>query len=143
MATNGSIVTAVVQPASGEVFWSLSNGVLKPFFEGLLALFARKVGAGRERLVVLVLEGAGWHTEPGLAVPDGLRLVSLPRYSPDLQPAERLWRLIDEPLVNRHFASLAALDATVAQRCLLLKAERDTLNAHTGFHCWPKPIKPS
>ena len=100
-------------------------------------------GAGRERIILLVLDNAGWHTEPGLAVPDGIRLVSLPRYSPELQPAERLWRLIDEPLVNRHFASLAELDATVAQRCLILKAERDTLNAHTGFHWWPKPIKPS
>ena len=135
--------TAFVQPASGEVFWSLSNGVSKPFFEGLLALFAREVGAGRERIVVLLLDGAGWHTEPGLAVPDGLRLVYLPRYSPELQPAERLWRLIDEPLVNRHFASLAELDATVAQRCLILEADRDTLKAHTGFHWWPKPIKPS
>lgn len=136
-------VTAFVQPASGEVFWYLSNGVSKPFFEGLLALFAREAGAGRERIVVLLLDGAGWHTEPGLAVPDGIRLVYLPRYSPELQPAERLWPLIDEPLVNRHFATLAELDATVAQRCLVLEADRDALKAHTSFHWWPKPHKPS
>jgi transposase len=136
-------VTAFVQPTSGEVIWYLSNGVSKPFFEALLATFAREVGAGRQRRIVLLLDGAGWHTEPGLIVPDGIRLVYLPPYSPELQPAERLWPLIDEPLVNRHFATLAELDATVAQRCLVLEAERDTLKAHTSFDWWPKPSKPS
>ena len=79
---------AFVQPTSGEVFWYLANGVSKPFFEALLALFAREAGAGRDRIIVLVLDNAGWHTEPGLAVPEGVRLVHLPPYSPELQPAE-------------------------------------------------------
>src|SRR3712207_5027430 len=78
-------VTAFVQPISGETFWYISNGISKPFFAALLALFAREAGAGRVRIVVLGLDNAGWHTEPNLAVPDGIRLVYLPRYSPELQ----------------------------------------------------------
>jgi hypothetical protein len=35
-----------------------------------------------------------------LKLPEGLPLVPLPAYSPELQPAERLWPLPDEPLVN-------------------------------------------
>jgi hypothetical protein len=46
-------VTAFVQPTSGEVFWYVSNGVSKPFFAALLALFAREAGAGRDRILVL------------------------------------------------------------------------------------------
>jgi transposase len=38
--------------------------------------------------IVLGLDSAGWHTAPNLAVPEGLRLVYLPPYSPELQPAE-------------------------------------------------------
>ena len=57
-------VTAFVQPISGEVFWYVSNGVSKPFFAALLALFAREAGAGRERIIVLGLDNARWHTEP-------------------------------------------------------------------------------
>src|SRR3954453_8550561 len=75
-------VTAFVQPISGEVVWYISNGVSKPFFAALLALFAREAGAGRERIVVLGLDNAGWHTEPNLVVPDGIRLVYLSGYSP-------------------------------------------------------------
>src|SRR3954466_5489347 len=66
-------VTAFVQPISGETFWSISNGVSKPFFAALLALlallalFAREAGAGRDRILVLGLDSAGWHTAPNLA----------------------------------------------------------------------------
>src|SRR3954467_14045050 len=74
-------VTAFVQPISGEVFWYVSNGVSKPFFAALLALFAREAGAGRDRIIVLGLDSAGWHTEPNLVVPDGIRLAYLPPYS--------------------------------------------------------------
>jgi transposase len=140
--------TAFVQPISGATFWYVSNGVSKPFFAALLALFAREAGAGRERLIVLGLDNAGWHTAPNLAVPDGIRLVYLPRYSPELQPAEPLWPVLDEPLANRHFDSLAALEQVVTARCRVLNAARcrvlngDQLKPGTNFHWWPKPAIP-
>jgi transposase len=40
---------------------------------------------------VLVLDGAGGHTSPALAVPDNLTLVCLPAYAPELNPAENIW----------------------------------------------------
>jgi transposase len=135
-------VTALVQPTSGEVIWYISNGVSKPFFEALLATFALEAGAGQSRTIVLVLDNAGWHTEPGLAVPDGIRLVYLPRYSPELQPAECLWPVLDEPLANRHFDTLDQVNAVVAQRCLTLDTD-PTLISATNFHWWPKPVIPS
>ena len=42
--------------------------------------------------------------------------LTLPPYSPELQPAERLWPLVDEAVANRHFATLDVLDAAVARR---------------------------
>src|SRR4051794_18108955 len=85
------------QPLSGETIWYLSTGVSKAFFAALLAAFAEESAAGRERSIVLVLDQAGWHTEPNLRVPDGIRLFHLPSYTPELQPAERLWPVLDEP----------------------------------------------
>jgi len=38
----------------------------------VLALFAREAGAGRDRIILLVLDNAGWHSPPGLAVPEGV-----------------------------------------------------------------------
>jgi hypothetical protein len=134
-------VTAFVQPTSGETFWCVSNGVSKPFFAALLELFAREAGAGRERLMVLELDSAGWHSAPNLVVPEGLRLVSLPRDSPELQPAEHLWPVRDEPLANPYFATLADLERAVAERCLVLDGHQ--LSLGTNVHWWPKPTKPT
>ena len=140
-------VTAFVQPTTGEVFWDVSNGVSKPFFAALLALFAREAGAGQDSVIVLGLDprirldSAGWHTEPNLAVPDGIRLVYLPGSSPELQPAEHLWPILDEPLANRYFATLADLERVVSERCRVL--EGDQLSLGTNFHWWPKPATPS
>ena len=118
-------VTAFVSPATGESFWYLSTGVDKELFADTLALFAREAGAGRDRIILLVLDGAGWHTAPGLEVPEGIRLVYLPPYTPELQPAETLWVHVDEPIVNKHFETIEDLDAVVAARCVDLEKDRD------------------
>ena len=49
------------------------------------------------RIILLVLDNAGWHGPANLKVPDGIRLIHLPPYSPELQPAETLWSVVDEP----------------------------------------------
>ena len=54
--------------------------------------------------------------------------------------SERLWTLIDEPVVNQCFATLNALDAVVAQRCRELQPH--TIKARAQFAWWPKPVTP-
>lgn len=81
-----------------------------------MATFAREAGAGRDRIIVLVLDNVGWHSESNLAVPEGIRLVFLPAYTPELQPAEHLWRTVDEPIVNKHIPDLETLEAIISER---------------------------
>jgi hypothetical protein len=71
-------VIAFVQPSSGEAVWYLASGLSKPFFEALLAAFARQTGAGRQRHIVLELDNARWHGPEGLVVPDGISPVFMP-----------------------------------------------------------------
>ena len=40
---------------------------------------------------VMLLDGAGWHKANDLVVPANMTLVSLPPYSPELNPAEHVW----------------------------------------------------
>ena len=72
--------------------WNVSDGISKALFELLLADFARTVGAGPDKGIVLQLDKAGWHGSESLAVPDGIRLVYQPSYGSELQPAEHQWR---------------------------------------------------
>ena len=84
-------------PASGETVWYLSNGIDNPFFAKLLEAFARKSGAGRDRIIVLQLDNAGWDGPQNLPVP-----TASGSSTSRLQPAEHLWPLVDEPHANMY-----------------------------------------
>lgn len=135
-------VTTFVSPTTGDAFWYVHNGISKPFFEALLAPFAREAGACTERVILLVLDNAGWHSAAGLHVPEGLSLVFLPPYTPQLQPAETLWTLVDEPIVNKHIPTLEDLETIIAERCADLANQPNTIKGKAGFHWWPKIVNP-
>jgi hypothetical protein len=131
-------VYGFVQPETGATEWRLLPTVNSAVFTLALAHFAQAVGAGPDKQVLLVLDQAGWHQSAQVAVPPGLHLVPLPPYSPELQPAERLWPLTNEPLANRTFATLAELDAVLDDRCADLTDHPDQVRAYTLFHWWPR-----
>jgi transposase len=86
-------------------------------FNRVLQDFAEHFKLGKHKRVVMPLDGASWHTAEKLQVPEGIHLVHLPPYSPELQPAERLWTLVNEPLVNQAFDSISEVEELVYQRC--------------------------
>jgi len=73
--------------------WHLATTVNIELFSVELEAFAQEVGAGPTKLIVLVLDGAGWHDSPKVGVPEHVHLLFLPPHAPELQPAEHLWPL--------------------------------------------------
>jgi transposase len=135
-------VDGFVRPATGHSWWCVLPRVTTDAFALALAAFARDEGIDARRRAVLVVDQAGWHLAHDLVLPEGIHLVLLPAYSPELQPAERLWPLVDEPVANRAFADLDALEAVLVERCRTLEADRPRLKAQTRFHWWPSEPAP-
>ena len=67
--------------------------------------------------LVLPVDNAGGHVGRALKVPANVRLYPPPPCTPELQPAERLWPLVREALVNRDFDHLVGLAAKLRRRC--------------------------
>ena len=64
-----------------------------------------------EERLPMILDGAGWHRESCLNIPASMRLVSLPPYSPGLNPVEHIWDEVREQYFgNLVFDSLDALE---------------------------------
>lgn len=126
-----------VRPTTGDVEWWLANTVNVPLFQAVLDAFAATVGAGPNKTVIVVLDNAGWHVGKRLIVPDGIRLCFLPPYTPELQPAERLWPLADEAVANKPFESLDDLANALDARCSHLTDQPQLIAAHTHYHWWP------
>jgi len=130
-----------VHPQTGRTRFLTLPGMKAALYTRALQDFAQAIGAGPRKRVVLVVDGAGSHRSHEVVVPEGLHLIALPPYSPELQPAERLWPLTNEPLVNRHFASLADLEAVQIAHCQRLASLPEPVRGRTLFHWWPRTAK--
>jgi len=65
----------------------------------------------RNERIIMVLDGAGWHTSGALTIPENMRCVSLPPYAPELNPVEHLWDdLREKAFHNRVFESIDGLE---------------------------------
>jgi transposase len=60
---------------------------------------------------VVIQDGAGFHLLDGdPRLPDNVRVLTLPAYSPELNPIEGLWDQLKEVLCNRVFKTLSELE---------------------------------
>ena len=128
---------AFVQPKTGETYWWLLPYVNTELFNRVLKDFATHFKLGKDKRVILLLDQAGWHTTEKLQVPEGIHLLSLPPYSPELQPAERLWPLVNEPLVNQAFNSIDQVEDLIYQRCQRLLQQQALIRGLTFYHWLP------
>lgn len=133
-----SYLHGFVEPESGATFWWLTNWVDVEAFSLVLHEFALWHQVSEEAPVLLVLDQAGWHRSDEVDVPPGITFVFLPPYSPELQPAEKLWPLSNEVLVNRRFDSLEHLEQEQSRRCQQLLQQPELIRNRTLFHWWPR-----
>ncbi len=136
-------VYGFVRPRTGQTWWALLPTVSAAAFSLAPREVARDEGIGPTRRAVLVLDQASWHTAKHLTVPEGIHLAFLPAYSPELQPAERLWGLVDAPLANRTFIDVDDLECTLVRRCRQLERQRQPIKTRTRYHWWPRERHPA
>lgn len=130
-------VAAFVHPESGRTSWWLLPKIDAQVFAEVLRAFAQEQNAGTGKHILLVLDGAGWHSAAAVEPPQGIELVFQPPYSPEVQPAEHLWEIADEALVNHCFDTLADLEEALARRCCALAEQTERIMRRTLFAWWP------
>jgi transposase len=58
---------------------------------------------------IVVLDNGSFHKAKSLSIPKNIGLIFLPPYSPELNPAEKIWQTIKRDFQNRLFDSLEKL----------------------------------
>jgi hypothetical protein len=96
--------------------------------------FAAHADPDRKKVLVVVIDNAGWHRAKRLPVPPNVRLHFFPPCTPELQPVEPFWALVREAVARDTFDRLADLRRRVVQRCQRLADDRGTVNGLIGFH---------
>jgi transposase len=82
-----------VSPLEGQLDWSLSE---KMNTTNMSAFLSQVSQAHPKEFIVMVVDGASSHKAKELVVPENIRLIPLPAYSPELNPQEHIWDEVRE-----------------------------------------------
>ena len=86
-------VYSAVAPATGQM-----TSLLLPHADtAMMNLFLDHVGREfADYFIVMQVDRAGWHDAEALIIPENIRLIGQPAYSPELNPVEHLWDYLRE-----------------------------------------------
>ena len=87
-----------------------------------------------EEFILMVLDGAGWHRANNLIVPENIKLLPLPPYSPQLNPMEHIWDEVREKwFANIVFDSLDGVEDRLEESLVYLEQDKNLVASATGF----------
>lgn len=115
---------AAVCPQTGD-----NVAMIVPYLDtGIVNVFLQQLAASlpADAHAALIWDGAGYHQSGGLIVPKNITLISLPPYSPQLNPIENLWHYLRSHYwSNRFYADYDALDVAACAAWQQLLAQPD------------------
>lgn len=124
-------VYSAVAPALGKM-----TSLILPYADtAMMNLFLTHVGHEfRDYFVIMQMDRAGWHDATKLSLPENMRLLLQPAYSPELNPVEHIWDYLRE----NYFHNWAAATLQQVIEVLIdalddLSTKPDILRAMTHF----------
>lgn len=85
--------------------------------------------------IVMILDGAGWHTAEALTLPNNMMLVPLPPYAPELNPTEHIWDDLREKYFHNHvFESIDSLEDHLEASLRAMECDQERVRSIVA---WP------
>ncbi len=85
---------------------------------------------------IVVMDRASWHHSKNLYQPDCLTFWYLPPYSPELNPAERVWaHLRQNHLANQVFSDYEDIVEKVSESWVYFSQAKETVRPLTSYPC--------
>jgi len=95
-----------VEPETGQRFFTEHERLNSDCFQVFLDRFAEAFPCSHN---VMILDNGRFHKAKKLSIPKNVELVFLPRYSPELNPVERLWQDLKDQLAFDFYEHLSIL----------------------------------
>jgi transposase len=73
-----------------------------------------------EELMLILLDNASFHKTKKLKIPDNIALIYIPPYSPELNPAEKIWQRFKRAFTNIPFTTMADVSNFLTEQTNLL-----------------------
>ena len=124
-------VYSAVAPEVGKM-----TSLLLPYADtAMMNLFLEHVSQEfADYFIVMQVDRAGWHDTDELIIPENIRLILQPAYSPELNPVEHLWDYLRENYFHNWAApSLKQVIEVLIDGLQLLAADVELLQSMTNF----------
>lgn len=101
----------------------------------IMAIFLQQVAERfAEEFIIMFMDKASWHTAGKLKIPENMKLLFLPPYSPQLNPVEHLWKEVREKYFsNEVFNSIDAVEDRLMEALTFMNKTPDTVKSFSGF----------
>jgi hypothetical protein len=133
-------VYVFTRPKTGESFWVLLPRVKAERMGEALAAFAAHADPAGEKVLLVLVDNAGWHVAKRLVVPPNVVLHLLPPCTPELQPVEPFWPLVREAVANRSIGRLDRLRVILRSRLAYLAGHPGIVQPIVGFR-WTQRLE--
>jgi putative transposase len=122
---------AAICPVSGQI----ASTLLPTANTEMMNIFLKQVSQEfADSFLVMQVDRAGWHRSQQLQVPENIRLIFQPPYSPQVNPVEHLWEEWREKhFANRIFSSLDTLQDHLCSALNVLSSHPDFIRSLTYF----------
>jgi transposase len=118
-------------PITGESFCMTTDGVCKDLFIKYLEDFSKHKP---EELKIMVIDNAAFHSTKGIVLPENIVLMPIPPYSPELNPAEKVWQWMKDKIAMKIYDTIDILENKID--CLINDLEGELVKSITGYDCY-------
>ena len=119
-------------PVNGDSFCWEIEGVDTLIFEKYLYHFSLQKP---EELKIVVIDNAGFHSTKNIVIPDNIILLRIPPYTPELNPAEKIWHFIKQRFKNRCFDNIEKVKEWIHKMVNGMTKERIKSITYNGLYC--------
>ena len=90
-------------PIDGDAFiYEIEGTTSEIFYKYLIELSKHRPN----ELKIIIIDNAGFHSLQQYKLPENIRLIRIPPYSPELNPSEKIWYCIKQKFKNKVFKTL-------------------------------------
>jgi hypothetical protein len=122
---------AALDPQTGQ----MTSTILPTANTEMMNIFLKQVSEEfADSFVVMQVDQAGWHRSQQLQIPENIRLIFQPPYSPQVNPVEHIWEeLREKHFANQIFSSLDDLQEHLCMALSELSSNTDLIRSMTYF----------
>jgi len=115
-------------PITGDAHYMISESVSKNAFIAYLNDFALQ---NPRELKLIIIDNAAFHSTKNIELPENIILIPLPPYSPELNPAEKMWQWFKDKIAMKMFKSVEKLEEKVTE--LIKNTDKEKIKSITSY----------